>query len=330
MSCRSFIRKAFNFPFHYFYFGRKFLDSKSSLLKSDYSEKCSMSHVALKHAIVCMFNGKIAHGGLADRLYGIVSMYEYAIRNGFAFKIYHVFPFPLDLFLVPNQVNWKVDDTELCYNSVVSIPIYVAFSDNFFEKSFVVHYLRKKISGYEQYHVYPSIKTVKKSDFSSLYCSLFKPSPFLEEKLENVSRLIGGDYISLSFRFVELLGDFEDSLHTTYSLENREILINRCIKSIECIRRRAVAHSKVVVTSDSVTFLNRVKELSDVFIIPGKVGHVDYQKDTDVHLKTFLDFYVIANAKEVYMVRTKDMYRSGFAKCAAMIYDRPFREFLIK
>lgn len=43
------------------------------------------------------------------------------------------------------------------------------------------------------------------------------------------------------------------------------------------------------------------------------------------HMKTFLDFFMIANAESVYFVRHKYSYNSTFAKTAASINNRPFK-----
>ena len=43
--------------------------------------------------IICMFDGRMGHGGLADRLHGMVSMFCYAKKHGMDFRIHYVYPF---------------------------------------------------------------------------------------------------------------------------------------------------------------------------------------------------------------------------------------------
>jgi len=58
--------------------------------------------------------------------------------------------------------------------------------------------------------------------------------------------------------------------------------------------------------------------------IPGKVGHIDYDNDDDVNMKTFLDFLLIADAEAVYLCKSGKMYKSAFAQTAAMVHNKPF------
>ena len=329
MEFTAFILKLLKFPLHFFYTGTKYLDSVSRSLLPYYTDETNLPNVeCLDKTIICMFDGKIAHGGLADRLHGMVSLYQYAKSNGFRFKIFHVCPFNLSQFLQPATFDWEIMAGDINYNNKMSRPVFLASSDNLLENRFLERYMSRVFHGFRQYHVYPSIKLAK-SEFTELYSELFCPSPMLAEKIKDVMADIGGNYISMSFRFVELLGDFKDSLHKTLDDVHKKLLIEKCLCAIKDVEKLSVKHERVVVTSDSITFLERVKHLSNVYVIPGKLGHVDYQNDIATHLKTFLDFYVIANADEVYMIRTKEMYRSGFAECASLVHGKPFKEYVV-
>lgn len=322
--------KLIKFPIHFFYSGERFLNAGVKRLLPYYQEQTvPTSSASTKPVLICMFDGKMPHGGLADRLQGMVSIFMYAKEHGMDFRIHHAYPFLLSSYLMPNHHDWQIEERDICYNRSISKPIWVAFSDNLFEKTFCLRYLRKQLKGHQQYHIYPSLKIADKC-FSRLYNELFKPSVLLEQELDKTLKAIGGKYITMSFRFVELLGDFKDCLHTTLQPKEREELINCCLTAIPVVAKKATPHKKIVITSDSVTFLERVATLPNIFIISGDIGHIDYQEDEKIHLKTFLDFYVIAHAEEVYMMRTEIMYRSGYARCAAMIYDKPFKEFVIK
>ena len=74
-------------------------------------------------------------------------------------------------------------------------------------------------------------------------------------------------------------------------------------------------------------FLQEVATLPDIYVAPGKVGHIGHNEEGDVFLKTFLDFFLVANAEQVYLAYTGSMYsKSLFAKTAALIKDRTFKK----
>ena len=93
---------------------------------------------------------------------------------------------------------------------------------------------------------------------------------------------------------------------------------------IRKISTDAPKHDKILITADSSTFLERVKKIENVYVIPGKIGHIDYDNGDDVNMKTFLDFYMISKAEAVYLAKGPRMYRSAFARTAAMVNNKPF------
>ena len=100
-------------------------------------------------------------------------------------------------------------------------------------------------------------------------------------------------------------------------------------KSLEVVRRVAANHlgAKVLVTADSMTFLERASQLPDAYVIPGDVCHIAVADDStpdDVHLKTFLDLMMISRAEKVYLGMGEGMYNSSFSRTGAMIGGKPF------
>ena len=77
---------------------------------------------------VFMADGKMAHGGLFDRLKGLVSIYAIAKIKSKRFAIYFKDPFSLDRFLEPNQYDWRAKDNEIIYSYPHTRPI-VAYSE---------------------------------------------------------------------------------------------------------------------------------------------------------------------------------------------------------
>ena len=133
--------------------------------------------------------------------------------------------------------------------------------------------------------------------------------------------------MSLTFRFQQLLGDFkEDGFPTLESQEEKNALINKCLKCIEDLHRET--NSTILVTSESQTFLVKANEFDFVYIIPGSIRHMDYNHDKSVNIsvdmKSFVDFYLLANADKLYCCCYKPLYGSGFPLTASFVNNREF------
>ena len=108
----------------------------------------------------------------------------------------------------------------------------------------------------------------------------------------------------------------------------KESLITRCIEQIEELHEKNPS-KRVLVNSDSCTFLQRAAELDYVYTIPGNITHIDGKNSSDeysAYEKTFLDFFMIANAERIYLLRTGQMYNSGYPFAASKIYNKPFEK----
>lgn len=301
--------------------------SEKSLLKNNYKEKCSAQ---VSNCVVFTCNGLGWSGGLADRLRGIVSIYDWCKRNNRKFVINFCDPFLLQDYLQPNKYNWLPDI--ISYDSSKSIPKIcmleprtcnrkeVVSRRDFLAEDWCNHNL---VDVNKQIHVYTN-QYRWCCDFAQLFNELFKPCERLQKEIDRHMSKIGGKYISISFRFTTLLGDFTDCTGKPLKDDDKECLINDSLNIIRKISTDAPKHDKILVTADSSTFLDRVKEIENVYIVPGKIGHIDYDNGDDVNMKTFLDFYMISKAEAVYLAKGPGMYRSAFARTAAMVNNKPF------
>ena len=75
-------------------------------------------------------------------------------------------------------------------------------------------------------------------------------------------------------------------------------------------------------------FLDRLSYLDYVYIIPGNVVHMGFTFDAsqDVYMKSFVDYFMLSNAKKVFQITDKLLFRSGFPKRAAMLNDAKYVE----
>lgn len=281
-----------------------------------------------KRAVVIYDNKKRAFG-LADRLRSIVSIYKTCEELNIDFKILFTHPFSLSRYLQPNTVDWEVNTDDLCYNlNCTDICCLEMRTGSNFEITQHEKWFKKELKKkYSEFHIRTNTAYSFKYNFAEMFNKLFKPSMLLieliSEHLENLKK----EYISVSFRFLDLLGDFKepDSTNNHLSDTKREELIQKNIRQIELLHNR-YPNTRILVNSDSCTFLAVVNELEYTYVVPGNIEHVDKTTSIaeDAHDKTLTDFFLIAHAKEIYLFITDNMYNSNFPYAASLIYNKPF------
>lgn len=270
-------------------------------------------------------------GGLSDRLRGITSIYGECKRKNLPFKI--VFePLHLQDYLVPNQYDWQIDSKNICWDIKKVYPCTLLTYNNDLEnnaqiaaqKKILQYYLNKS---YKQIHIYSNM-AIADNDFSVLFNELFRPSERLQNQIDYHLRKLGGEkkYISLTFRFRQLLGDFKEGGDILPESE-RESYILKCIKGVEELHSRYPSE-RILVTSDSKRFLDRLSHLEYVYVIPGAVVHMGFTFDAsqDIYIKSFIDYFMLSNAKKVFQMTDKLLFLSGFPKRAAMLTNAPYEE----
>lgn len=289
--------------------------------------------------VVSMYDGKRYHGGLADRLRGITTIYKFCKDNGIDYRIYFVSPFDIRLFLSPNKYDWRIEASEISYNIEDSLPVYMDTSnldvkkDLAFQRKITRKFLTNR---FRQTHVYSTVY-YEQDSFREMFLELFRPTQMLQEAIDEQLANIGGKFVSVSTRFLELLGDFNERKERSAKgvvEKERADLIDSCLAKIAEIRGSHPEVNKVLVTSDSETFVKKAKEtFGFVYVIPGRIGHLDVVDGSsdhlDIHLKTFVDFFTLSHSEAVYLIATGRMYKnSGFSQRAAQLGNRPFKRIL--
>lgn len=279
------------------------------------------------HELVYMADGRMRHGGLSDRLCGIVSAYNYAKQNNLKFRIFFVNPYRLQDILLPATFNWIIDEKELSYNVEEAMPIYISHQSKYKDAE---KYFHDKLYKYhdKQIHLYTNARFYKEGEFSNLFAELFKPSPMLQAMIDENNNRIPKGYVSLTFRFQQLLGDFrEDGFPTLETEEKKERLIKKCLKCVEYVKKET--GRSLLITSDSKTFLARAEKMGNVFIIPGMIRHMEYSRgetDIAVDMKSYVDFYMLANAEAIFLCNISPLYHSGFPQTASRVLNKPYVE----
>lgn len=287
-----------------------------------YTDK-KRKHPARKQ-VVFMVDGRFNHGGLSDRLWGLISTYLVCKESGVEFKANWVWPFNLTTFLLPASYDWTIRPDELSYNRDEATPVFVNNNHNVKNQWRLLRRVLKHDR--RQVHVY-SPAHIDRDNFGKHFAELFKPAPVLENAIGQQMDEIGGEFVSITFRFQQLLGDFKEGNYPTLPADKQAELLKKSIEAVEEVRRRNPEVKKILVTSDSRRMLEQAARLPYVHIIPGKLVHMSYTdtNESDMnHLKAFLDFFMIGNAKKVYFAQCPGIYGSTFAHTASRLHKAPY------
>lgn len=277
-------------------------------------------------AIFCL-DGRTYRCGFADRIKGIISCYAFAKAIDVPFRIEHVVPFDIADYFEPNSYDWHLKDGEKTNSLFYANPVFFVARMGTISRR-VFHLCKNR-----QHHLYTNINYIgninakynKNYVFGELFSELFKPTSRLERMInEQKTRLGGKGYVSVSYRFMQLMGDFKDCRGDVLSEQDRKELIKRSLIVAKSLHEKE--QKTILVTSDSQTFINAASKLDFVYVIPGAIGHIGYSKGNEVVDKMFLDFCLISQADHVYMAYSGKMYRSGFAKTAALSRNTPYTE----
>lgn len=295
-----------------------------------YFKNISFKKTSKKKEIVIVFDGKFQHGGLVDRLKGVVSFYQIAKKIDADFKIYFNNPFELKFFLEPNIYNWTATDCDLKWNPISTKMLY--FMDDFKSNPYQIIKKSKK----KKFIVFANIdycKTInpeldimkQNESWKKHYDELFKKSNYLDAKIASLN--LKSDRIAIHTRFTSILGDFKDVGSKAVSVDRKNEIINDLKNQITRIEKQNT-DKEIYIFSDSISFLNNIKSTTNYNVIDGTPQHIDFDKknqnNMEKHLKTFIDFYAIANSQKIFLIRTKEMYNSAFSKYAAIVGGNEF------
>lgn len=285
--------------------------------------------------IIYMADGKCNPGGLCDRLYGILSLYKLSKEMRMPFYINFTHPFKLSDYLLPNCTDWLIQNDGIVsnYRDMNLIYVFCAAKEYGYnldkESAIQKNYLLNRMANRsKQYQIYSNAHFVKESkEASNLFNELFVPAPLLKDAISYNTDKINGRYIAVVLRFQNLLGDFKEQ-NIIPLLESQQIDLIKKLQDKILEIHLSNPDTKVLVTSDSRKFLDSLSIFNFVYTIPGKVVHMSFTDDKtlNTHLKSFVDLFMISHAEHIYLLVTGSMYRSGFAKFASLIHDKPYSE----
>lgn len=271
-----------------------------------------------KRGVIVMLDGAIYHGGLTDRLRGILTAYRECKKRNLPFFIYWKEPFLLTDYLLPASFDWRIDDDEVSRSRLNSRPVAI---DDMNDRQSLQRLKAALASPPPQLHLYTNADSAR-GEYAALYRQLFRPTDRLSVEVERHKRVLGKDYVAVTTRFLTLLGDFNDWCDVILSPEEQKKLMEKVGRELKKVTADIPLSAKILVTSDSMKFLEFIRNYDPrVYIVDGRVEHIDLtsNRDEDSWLKTFVDQYLIMGASKVIRLRTGKMYASGFARFGAEV-----------
>lgn len=293
-----------------------------SRLADYYHEEKALDHY--RPHVISMFCGNAPSGGLTDRLRGVVSTFQACQATGRTFKLHFTHPFYLTDYLIPNSYDWSIHAEEITFAPSQSETLIASsVNDTSRERELQRQQIQTTLDNNldKQIHVYTNAAFCYDNDFANTFHTLFKPSARLQKSIDNVLSDIGGQYITVSARFCNCFDDFNEEVYCEpLSTAERRDLLDRCMTQLAQIAKQH-PHKRLVICSDSTTFIQEAKKHFDIITTTGTISHIG---NDDIHNykyyeKTFLDFYIIAEANESYLLKGPHMMQSGFPYAASLI-----------
>ncbi|QUB71139.1 hypothetical protein J4864_02660 [Prevotella multiformis] len=277
---------------------------------------------------VFMVDGRIPHGGMFDRLKGLITVFAVSKALGKPFRLNWSYPFVLSKYLEPNKYDWIIDESQMTFG-LLSYKNIIAYGE-------IVNPSRlckKRSSETHFYYGYDSLDKVNAhfgTDYKwgELYRELFRPTAYLQRYLERYRTEIGDSYIAIHTRFMNLLGDkTETAVNPELDSDSQKnALVASAVNAIKKISSQHFGMN-VLIASDSMVFIEEIKKaMPDVYIVPGTVKHIDTAGETDdsENIKMFTDYYLISGAQKVYSLWHEGMWKSAFPEYAARIGNVSF------
>ena len=286
-------------------------------------------------AIIFFTEKEKCNGGFADRMKGIVSLFHFCLCKNISFKINYAVPFELSDFLLPNEYNWQIDKQQISFNRKESrfFFLYGAKDRKVKLKRLLKFTSKKQVQAFFNLDFVCELNEVFSTNYtwSELYKKLFKPTIELQNIINYHKKEMNISYISVHFRFIGLLGDFNEREENCLVEKEKIELMNKNLQALQKLKE-SFANKKIFVAADSNLFIEQAKKIENVYALSGNIIHIDNVEDEapSSYLRVFLDFYLLSESEKVFSICTKEMYQSEFPMYAAKLNNIPFERILIE
>ena len=274
-------------------------------------------------------------GGFADRLIGILSIIKICNEMNVKFFIKSNEPFELNKYYKFEDYNY-IEHSRLKNVNHYSLAIgYQAIKD--FDPNDFRNDMKEVILYSLKFYNIISLGiniVFSPGEYRDIFSKNFKRTDFFEEKLSHYRGTINGQYISISLRLLNRLGDFnESSVSLSNPLNENELvdLMNKCKQEIIKFKKKIDRKYSIVVLSDSSRFLNYISDIPSVYVFPENIMHIgkgpkNIRANEDGFIKTLIDFNIIMEASHIYRFETTHLYPTRFPWLASVCSGKPFSQ----
>ena len=255
--------------------------------------------------------------GFADRLRGALSIIECCNEIGLEYVVKFTKPFNFSKYYTYREFSeLNLQQGSYCDLGKINLCSDLALQD-----------ILSSVKNYFDYITISSIafNFTRKETFDTS----FKKTSFFLNELNKYKSIIGDKYISISFRFVNSLGDFNDSSSFNLTLPDNEqiVLMEKCRNELIKFINDKKLKQKILVLSDSTKFLKYIKNITNVYVFEENIAHVSLINSSSDNsekffIKTLVDFNLIIDAQESFRFETEHMYGTNFPKLAARCAGR--------
>ena len=282
---------------------------------------------------------EIGINGWSDRLKGIISLYKICKIYCFQFKINFTVPFDLSDYLLPNVYDWQISTDEISSSACRISNFHQArrFGDGIDNYSLSYENFEFILCNYaminSQTLVYTNMYYNVDNDFGILFNELFKLSDELQNIINFHREQMNNKYISVSCRFLHLLGDFKERKnHPILPVNMQNAFIQQMSNHLLDIHEQNKEY-KILVCSDSEKFINAAIKYDFVYAIKGKRQHIDNPAiEKEGIMFTLIDYFLISQAEKIYCVVDEieadgikyKSYSSAFPRTASRINNVKF------
>lgn len=273
------------------------------------------------------------YGGITDCFKSMISLYDFCMNNGCEFKIHKKKPFDFERFFKPSKYNWHLSDEDYKkMDSQGTLHLWLSTDTSYLENTW--QYQQNTINFIIKSELFCCVMIHYSAPHklsSNSFKTLFTPSLYLQKELDYHKNKLGNGYISVSLRFVNLLGDSNEKVYGYKSLDSEEQ--QGLIDANLSVLKKLIginSNKKFLVTSDSFGFISAVEGalLDNVYFIKGSEVHhhiafSDNVSDKEV-TKSYVEFMLISESVVAYQIQIGPMYESKFPKWAACVNNVPY------